>query len=914
MKKISINKQWLFAFDQDIDHFNHFGFEKYRDASGAPARFYEYANWKTVDLPHDWAVALKKDLLANPFAGARASSHFHRYMTLRHTDAEKVYNSAWYRKTFFAPDEWADKRVFLEFEGVYRDSTVWVNGVYMDRHLSGYTSFTIDVTDHIISGEENSIAVYVNSDQPEGWWYEGAGIYRNVFLCVAPSIYISPNDTVVKSNTDGSVFVSIEIKNEKDADFNGNVRFTILDRAGKAVSEGDANAFAAAYETGKAEIMLSIPSPRLWDVDDPYLYTLKISAGEDEHIVPFGVRSIFFDPDNGFFLNGRPLKIRGACVHQDLGGVGVALTDNLQYYKIMRLKEMGANAYRASHNAPSPALLRACDELGMLVMDETRLFGTSPEATRQLTDVIIRDRNHPSVILWSLGNEEFSVQDLPVSKSLMQKMTRIAKRLDDTRPVTYSGNNGMNFEGANGASEVRGVNYIRNDDGIGGKWLDLYHKAHPDQPVIGTEESSYVLSRGGAKTDLGAGRLDSTGLVTMPWGSTPKGWVKYYEERPYLAGGFMWTGFDYRGEANPFITANVSSSFGTIDLTGMEKPPFYYYKAWWTNEVVLKITPHWNFEEGETAEISIFTNLSEITLFVNGREIEKRRVQKFDAPIFHIPFEKGEITVTGEKDGKTYTDFIKTAKDEKELRVACVYPAKDETEIAIYEIAAFDENGVLCPLSDKEVRIHAQNGKIIGVGNGDPASFENEQFPESEKAVFLRTFTCENALYTVPHKVKNRLRPRHDFLEIETDANGFSDDTRRVARFRDTKNGPVTRTYETTVSGVSDYEYIEFERLGGDAAIYINGEFIGTNVQPNDRIPVNHARPYRFPAHFKKGDNKITAVIKTTESSDPAMSGSVKIGKTLAPNWKTSLHFGKARVFIKPKNGKMAEVRAEFDS
>lgn len=492
MKKICINKDWLFTFENNIDHFNHFGFEKYMDASGAPARFYEYCNWQKIDLPHDWAVGLKKDLRANTFAGARASSEFHRYTTEKHSDVETVYSVGWYRKTFFAPEEWESGRVFIEFEGVFRDTTVWVNGTYLDRHLSGYTSFTLELTDHILYGEMNSVAVRVDSNQPEGWWYEGAGIYRNVYLHIAPNVYVKPEETIIKAGTDGNVSVSTEIRNETENAFDGSIRFEILDAEGSVVSEGPFSVSAPAFSDGKVGITLFIPAPHLWHVDDPYLYRMRITAGSDVHIVPFGVRSVAFDADKGFLLNGKPLKIRGACVHQDLGGVGVALSDNLQYYKIMRLKEMGANAYRASHNAPAPALLRACDELGMLVMDETRLFGTSPEAVRQLTAVMKRDRNHPCVFIWSLGNEEFSIQNQPISKSLMEKMTRIAKRLDDTRPVTYSGNNGNNFIGANAASEIRGVNYIRNDSKEGGGWLKKYHEDHPNQPIIGTEEASYV--------------------------------------------------------------------------------------------------------------------------------------------------------------------------------------------------------------------------------------------------------------------------------------------------------------------------------------------------------------------------------------------------------------------------------------
>lgn len=913
MKKINFNRDWRFAFEKELPHFNDFGFEKYMDASGAPGRFYENISWKTVDLPHDWAVGLKKDLRANTFAGARPVSHFHRYMTHRKCDLEDVYNIGWYRKDFFAPEEWKDRRVFIEFEGAFRDAVVWVNGVYLDRHLSGYTSFTLDLTDHLLPGEQNSVCVRLDADQPEGWWYEGAGIYRNVFLHIAPEVYVKNNRTRIKTDIEGNIFAGCEIRNETDEDFTGEVLFTILDPMGKAVFSDAKEIYVKSFSQKECEMAMKIDSPRLWHVDDPNLYTLVIRAGEDEQKTPFGVREVAFDADKGFLLNRKPFKIRGACVHQDFGGVGVALTDNLQYYKIRRLKEMGVNAYRASHNAPSPALLRACDEMGMLVMDETRLFGTSPEAVRQLTDVIERDRNHPSVFIWSLGNEEFSVQDKPISRFLMEKMTRIAKTLDDTRPFTYSGNNGSNFTGANAASEIRGINYIRNDSGEGGNWLENYHKAHPDQPIIGTEESSYVLSRGGKKTDFGASELDASGLVTMPWGSTPKGWVKYFEERDYLAGSFMWTGFDYRGEPNPFITANVSSSFGTIDLCGMEKPPFYYYKAWWTDEPVLKIAPHWNYEEGETAEISVFTNLDEVTLFVNGRKVETRRIRRFDAPIFHIPFEKGTLSAVGTRDGKTYTAVIETAGKTESVRNECLLKAKDTGDISIFEIAAYDENGVFNPLADERISLSSENGVIVGVGNGDPKSLDCEKFEDEEEYIFIRTFMDGEYLYSVPPVHKNHLRKRFDWMDPETDMRLFSDDERRVARFADSPTPAEERVFSTSVMGAEKFEFIEFERLGGKAQVFLNGKCIGDTFSKDVRISVSAVRPHRFYASFLPGRNEITVRCRVHAGSDLPISGEVKIGRKVPADWKVRLHYGLARVFVRPNGDGEIRINADID-
>ena len=474
MEKINFDRNWEFTFDNALDAYNIYGFDKYAEASGAASRFYDYSNWEKIDLPHDWAVVLPKNLAANTFAGARANSHFHRYMTERQSPVETIYNVGWYRKQFPFDPAWAGKRVFLEFEGVFRDAIVWVNGAYMDRHCSGYTGFILDITDHILPDEDNSIAVRVDSDQPEGWWYEGAGIYRHVNLWVAEPVYFQHNKTVIKTALDGKVYATAVLVNDTAAPAALPVQWEIRDGNGIVAAAKDTVTIPA-HDRHEIWAEMQVENPHLWTVETPNLYTLHIRAGDEETSQRFGIRTVAFDADRGFLLNGREYKIRGACVHQDFGGVGIALSDNLNYYKIKKLKEMGVNAYRCSHHAPTPALLDACDELGMLVMDETRLFGTSPEAVRQLTDVMERDRNRPSVFIWSLGNEEFKVQHLPLSGRLMEKMTRLAKALDDTRPVTYASNIGEWFEGAGGASEVRGVNYIRNGTGDG-TWLDTYHR------------------------------------------------------------------------------------------------------------------------------------------------------------------------------------------------------------------------------------------------------------------------------------------------------------------------------------------------------------------------------------------------------------------------------------------------------
>ena len=910
MKKLNFNKDWRFTFENSLDAFNTFGFDKYSDASGGAARFYDHNNWEHIDLPHDWALSLTKSPFANTFAGAYPNTHYHRFMAERHSDIETVYNIGWYRKQFTADTSWAGKRIFIEFEGIFRDSIVWVNGVYLDRHNSGYTSFALEITDHLLIGEENSIAVRVDSDQQEGWWYEGSGIYRNVNLIIGEPTYFKYNNTIIKTDIDGKIDVSAVLVNDSSESYGQSVIWSICDANGSEVARTQSSVSIAPYSEATVSAEMKVDTPKLWSVDTPYLYTLKISSGNEETSERFGIRTVAFDPDRGLLLNGNPIKVRGACVHQDFGGVGVALTDNLHYYKIRRLKEMGVNAYRCSHNAPSPVLLNACDELGMLVMDETRMFGTSPEAIRQLTSLIERDRNHPSIFIWSLGNEEFSVQNDKWSYRLMEKATRIAKQLDPTRPVTYGGNNGANFTGANGASEVRGVNYIRNDRT--GEWIDIYHREHPDQPILGTEESSYVLSRGGAVNDLGSGLLDSTGNVTMPWGSTPKGWVKYSEIRDHFAGSFMWTGFDYRGEPNPFYYGNCISSFGTIDLCGMEKPPFYYYKAWWTDENVLKLTPHWNHKEGDTVTVAVFTNCEEITLSLNGKVLETMKVERFDAPLFKVEFHSGVLSVSGKRNGEILYDELVTAGYTSSVECTSVLKAENDSDVSIYEINAYDENGVFCPTASDEVEISAENGQIIGVGNGDPSSMDYELKPAEEEVKFIKVFNDETKTISVPLKKANALPERTDFFKLEPRQPFFEDDFRLIAQYTTSLPQNKTTEFTTTVSDAEGYEYVEFERLAGKAKVYLNGDLIGDNIRWHGTQTRTSIRPYRFYGKFQKGENQLKVVFTYGESDLPIISGCVKIGKKIETPWKVKLHYGNARVFVKSKDADQTKINVKL--
>ena len=902
MKRIKFNTGWQFKLEKDIDWNCGIGLAKYGEASGGGARFLENNDWETVELPHDWALYLPKSREANTFAGGRAVPRYSRFFTEEHTNVKNLSSVGWYRKEFEFDHTWSGKRIYLTFDGIYRDAIIFVNGTYLDRNPSGYVGITVDITDHLFEDEKNSIAVRVDATQPEGWWYEGAGIYRNVFLDIAESVHIPNGEIFIKSNIKGEVDLSFNLLNSGEEEANERLSISIISPNGETVANTEKHVTVMPFSCSEVCEKLSVDNPSLWHPDEPTLYTICIS-GTDMTTERFGFRSFEFDADRGFILNGKQFKIRGACVHQDFGGVGTALSDNLQYYKIRRLKEMGVNAYRASHHAPSPALLSACDELGMLVMDETRAFGTSPEATRQLSALVKRDRNHPCVFAWCVGNEEFVVENKEISHRLVKGMTRIINSLDGTRSITYAGENGPNFIGANRAAKVRGVNYVRNG---GAYWLEKYHADHPDQPIIGTEESSYVLSRADNKTDIGDGRLCCTGDVTMMWGSTPKGWVKFYEERPWMSGGFMWTGFDYRGEPNPFYYSNTSSSFGTIDLCGMEKPPFYYYKAWWTAEPVIKIAEPWKYSEGETVTVTVFTNFDEVELFLNGRSVGKKTVKRYDVARFELSFEVGELSAVGIKDGVRYVDVKRTWETADTLTVRAVVDIQDDDDVGIAEICAYDKNGCLCYDARDRISLDIEGGRIIGVGNGDPSDMEYEALYDEIDFVDIRSFDSDGETFFIPDKTPNKLSARRDFTYREEAVDGFDDDFRIVAAFN--TQGVVVGEKSYTASFVGEYDFIELERIDGDVEIFLNGERIGDNYI-DYRVKGNHVRPYRFPIKSHSGRNSLLIKARLLAGTGVPFSGYVRALRKKTPKYEVTLYGGKARVFYRGSN---ARITAKF--
>lgn len=737
---------WRFAFghacdtDKDFNHatgyFSYFAKAGYGDGP-ASANFDDRA-WRILNLPHDWAVEV-------PFASN--GSHSHGYKAVGRKFPET--SIGWYRKSFSVPKSDLGRRISVEFDGVFRDSVVWVNGHYLGREPSGYSGFRYDITDHLNYGGNNVIAVRVDATMEEGWFYEGAGIYRHVWLVKTAPLHVAPYGTFVSSDVKGNtanVTARATITNEGTAKARFNIVQSIVDAGGKSVAAGGVKKLSLEPgDSGEFSCTIKVNKPKLWSLESPYLYKLitEVSSGGtvvDSYETTFGIRAIRFDPNKGFFLNGKHVKLKGTNNHQDHAGVGVAVPDALQEFRIARLKEMGSNAYRCSHNPPTPELLDACDRLGMLVIDENRLMGTTPELLGQLKRLILRDRNHPSVVIWSLGNEEWSMEGNVTGERIAATMQAFAKRLDPTRRTTVAISGGWG-QGISRVIDVMGYNYISHGS------TDEQHAKFPNQPGIGTEESTAQGTRGvyfddKSKAHMAPHKKGPTG------GNIEVGW-KYYAARPYLAGLFYWTGFDYRGEANPFGWPQVSSQFGILDTCGFPKDGFYYLKSWWTDETVLHVFPHWNWKgkEGQEFDVWAYSNCDEVELFLNDENLGKKKMEKNSHLGWQVKYQPGTLLARGYKDGKEVAvECIKTTGEPAAIQLTAHRAAikADGEDISVITVQVNDSEGRCVPTANNEITFAIEGpGRIIGVGDGDPSSHEPDKYIESVSQVRIENLKMQ---------------------------------------------------------------------------------------------------------------------------------------------------------------------------
>ncbi len=731
-ERLLMDANWRFAFGhpsdpaRDFDHatgyFSYFAKAGYGD--GPAAAKFDDRGWRKLDLPHDWAVEAPFDA---------KGSYSHGFKAIGRNFPER--SVGWYRKTFTIPASDLGRRISVEFDGVFRDSVVWVNGFYLGRQPSGYTGFRYDLTDYLNYGGENVISVRVDATMEEGWFYEGAGIYRHVWLTRTAPLHVAHWGTFVTTEVgEGAAGVTARtsVANDGTEAATFEVEQSILDPDGHVVATGAVRGLSlAAGGTGEFPCVLNVPQPRLWSLETPALHRLVTTirsggAVVDRYETTFGIRTVRFDPDHGFSLNGQRVEIKGINNHQDFAGVGVAAPDALQAFRIARLKEFGVNAWRCSHNPPTPELLDACDRLGLLVLDENRLMGPSPEQLGQLESMIRRDRNHPSVILWSMGNEEWAIEGNIKGARITASMQAFAHRLDPSRRTTVAISGG--WGGTSTTVDVCGYNYI------GQTSPDEQHAKFPNQPGVGTEETTTQGTRGIYFDDRPNAHM-SPQQKGDSGGNSEKGW-NYYAARPFLAGLFYWTGFDYRGEPTPFGWPAIGSQMGLLDLCGFPKDSSYYLKSWWTDQPVLHLYPHWNWpgKEGQEINVVCYSNHEAVELFLNGASLGKKDLPRNSHLEWKVAYAPGMLEARGYRGGKVVeTTRVETTGAPTQLVLAPDRTAinADGTDVAVFSVSVHDAQGRLVPTAANLVNFEVTGGRIIGVGNGDPSCHEPDRFTES---------------------------------------------------------------------------------------------------------------------------------------------------------------------------------------
>ena len=752
----NFNKDWKFYYADTTDLKDDYKNANYNDAS-----------WRKLNLPHDWSIEgeFKKDNPASPEGGALPGG------------------IGWYRKSFTLPQDAKGKNISIEFDGVYQKSEVWINDHYLGLRPNGYISFQYDLTPYVKFGaDKNIISVKVdNSKQPNSRWYSGSGIYRNVRLVTSNKIAVDHWGTFVTTPlvNDQSALINVKtsLRNAAASD-NISLNTILMDASGKKLSNKIQNGSAA---NGFSETF-DVKKPVLWSTTNPYLYKIKTEVlvnGKvvDDYETPFGIRYFHFDADKGFSLNGVPMKLLGVCEHHDLGSLGAAVNYRALQRQLEILKEMGVNAIRTSHNPPTPELLELSDKMGFVVMDEAFDVWRRRKARydyhlyfdewhkRDLEDQIKRDRNHPSVIIWSIGNEIPEQSDTSGFR-LAKELAAIVHALDTTRPITAANNNPdtRNQIIQSGALDLTGYNYHHND-------YKNFHQRYPGKIFIGTETTSALETRGyyqmpsdsikrwplrrtvnGQRVTVPLNPDNTVSAydnVSAPWGSTHEESWKEIKKYDFLSGMFIWTGFDYIGEPTPYSWPSRSSYFGIIDLAGFPKDAYYMYQSEWTNKTVLHVFPHWNWNKGDTVDVwAYYNNADEAELFLNGRSLGVKKKQGEDLHVmWRVVYEPGTIKAISRKNarlndkvgqGKTVlTKEIKTAgaAAKIELSVDRKKIQANGEDLAFVTVRILDADGNLVPRADNLVQFKIDGEAFIAsVDNGDPVS--HEPFKASYRKAF----------------------------------------------------------------------------------------------------------------------------------------------------------------------------------
>ena len=747
-RRISFNEGWRFLRG---------------DAVGAEIPGFDDSHWSELRLPHDWAIEGPFDPHMNP-----------------HTGALPIFGTGWYRKTFVLPEDAKGRFFRIEFDGAMSNAVVWLNGKELGGRPYGYSSFSFDLTpDLLFNGKQNVLAVRLSPEDHSSRWYPGAGIYRNVWLTITGPVHVAHWGTYVTtpavSDDESSVQVKTEIENRSSQGAKVVVRTSILDESGQQVSQTENHTKVPASGARAVTAKLSIHGTHRWDVDHPYMYTLvsEVLDGTqvvDRYLTPFGVRTIHFDRKQGFLLNGRYLKLKGVCLHHDLGALGAAVNRRATERQLQIMKAAGVNAIRTSHNPPSPELLEFADRLGLMVMDEAFDMWRIPKvpngyskyfdewSERDVRDMVRRDRNHPSIIMWSIGNE-IPEQHEPDGWRQAKRLTRFFHEEDRTRPTTSAFNEWdsaiKNKLAAN--VDIPGFNYRP-------MHYEQIMREHPKWIIFGSETASCVSSRGTYQLPLvkyekdPSLQLSSYDIIAPPWAYCPDFEFMYQDRFPNVLGEFVWTGFDYIGEPTPYFGQGTdnshdwparSSYFGMVDLAGFPKDRYYLYQSVWLSTPMVHVLPHWSWEgrEGQNIPVMVYSNGDEIELFLNGKSLgrKKRFSEPVELPVgpkvsadgkflskyrllWQVPYQAGVLKAVAYRDGKEVAiDEVRTAGPPAKIELV---PDRsliqaDGDDLSFITVRIEDKDGVLCPVADNEVNFTVTGeGQIAAVDNGNAATVE----------------------------------------------------------------------------------------------------------------------------------------------------------------------------------------------
>ena len=874
-------------FNNGTGYFSYFAKTGYGDGAAAPD--FDDRPWRKLNLPHDWAVEQGFD--------ARASlSHGFKAIGRNFPDA----SVGWYRKRFNIPASDLGKHITIAFDGVFRNSIVWINGHYLGTEPSGYNGFEYNISEYLNYGGDNVIAVRVDATMEEGWFYEGAGIYRHVWLNKTNPLHIATNGTFVTTQlTDKAADLTAlaTVDNDGDETRTFNIKQTVIDAEGNTITTRHVvNLSIAPFTSQDVKTHLLVSAPKLWSIETPYLYKLITTVEDngkviDNYKTTFGIRTIRFDANEGFFLNGKHVEIKGTNNHQDFAGVGTAMPDALQDFRINTLKSFGSNAYRCSHNPPTPELLDACDRLGMLVIVENRQMGVSSTQLNDLKGLIVRDRNHPSVISWSIGNEEWAIENTIVGARIATTMQNYVKTIDSTRYVTAAFSGGVG-SGLSNVMQLMGYNYVVN------KNTDELHKSNPWQYSWGTEEGATTATRGVYFTDLNKHYHEAYDEPKNESSlSIEQGW-KYYAVRPYLAGMYIWTGFDYRGEPTPFVWPSIESYYGMVDACGFLKDDAWYLKAWWMDKPVVHLLPHWNWKgkEGQNIKVWVYSNCDEVELFLNKKSQGRKSMQPNSHLEWQVAYASGTLEAIGYKNGKaTANDVVKTTGDPIAIALSAnkTEIKADREDLALVTVQADDKNKLRVPTANNKITFSIEGpGKIIGVGNGDNTSFEPDQYIESISVA---------PIINLREKVVSGLSGN----DMEVNAS-YNDSTWSKA-FKDERDEAFGQKVKALVyrgnfilpenegdAAVTFY----YNSIGKVQSIYVNGKLVGENLSATKRgneFKLDHSL-------IHAGFNTI-AIIATPltkkHSWDPLNTNPGLVQLTYpASAWKRKLFSGLAQVII----------------